>query len=164
MADDIEERSPGCFIRREFNMAVLAGACVVGKAGIGGARPELVLHMATAGARHHALPRLLPTFEPATLLQARAVFDNPFDDNAVAIHHADGSRLSYMSRADNLLIAQWLRPRGSDRDACRRPARIRARPRHAVRLRIHQFPERQSAHPAVRQWPAICPNFRHSLN
>lgn len=70
-------------------------------------RPLLIQRTRLAGFRHHEAPRLWPVLRTGATLTLAAERDNPYDNEAVAVHWRT-RKLGYLPRRENLVVARLL--------------------------------------------------------
>ncbi|HSO83459.1 HIRAN domain-containing protein [Thiocapsa sp.] len=85
-----------------------------------------------AGFRHHEAPAVLPVLRAGSPLTLSAERDNPYDNDAVAIHW-HGHMLGYLPRGENLVVARLL---ARQRQLSARVRRLDPDAEHNQRLQI----------------------------
>lgn len=95
--------------RRDTHLTLLGGLAALAGWRPAGAAPAMVevFDFAIAGGWHHGLAAALAAgFGPGATLSLRREADNPFDNNAIAVHGPDGARLGYVPRHANADLAE----------------------------------------------------------
>ncbi len=107
---------PDEFSRREVNRALLVTAFALLTPGgrlMAADADTPLFDFAIAGGSHHGLyrDRMRDVLALGERLLLRAEPENPYDANAVAVHHADGLMLGYIPRVANVarLLAEGAR-------------------------------------------------------